>query len=45
MARPVLLETTVLDTLPDGTPRPLRDGDTVRFDTRWSEDSLSLTAD
>jgi len=45
LARPVLLEATVLDTLPDGSPRPIRAGDTVRIDTRWSEDSLTVTGD
>jgi hypothetical protein len=42
---PVLLEFARLDTLDDGRPRSLRNGDTIRIWTRWDRDSLLVSAD
>lgn len=44
-APPQLLEWIPLETRPDGSPVPLRDGSLVRFDTRWDQDSLNISAD
>ena len=42
---PVLLEFARLDTLDDGSGRPLENGDTFRIWTRWNRDGLAISAD
>lgn len=41
---PVLLRVAWLDSLPDGTPPPFENGDTLLLDTYWSQSELSVSA-